>query len=131
MLTNKQIQFCNEYYKSGNIRESYLKAYNSESAMAASVEGSKLLKRDDIQEYIKTLNKPIIDNIQNYRQTQIQFIQDRINISISNNDESSIIKYTDMLNKLYGLYKSDNITQENKENIFNSLTTNELKNILN
>ena len=53
MLTEKQKSFCREYVRNnGNGTQAYLSAYNSNSETAASIESSKLLRRDDITEYI-------------------------------------------------------------------------------
>ena len=129
-LTIKQKNFADAYFSSGKVRQSYKAAYDCESDNTASIEGTKLLKNPKIQAYIQNLNKPIIENIQTHKLQQIDFIKDRISICIENNDESSTIKYTDMLNKIYGVYKEqdDNITNKN---VLDNLDISELHNILN
>lgn len=112
-LTQKQMNFCQEYVKSGSITDAYLSTYDTTNPVTASREGSRLMQQNNIQEYILELNKPHeVDGIIN-KQKQIQFIKDRILVCINNNDESSVIKYTDMLNKIYGYYKEN--VSENKE----------------
>lgn len=125
-LTPKQHKFC-EYIVSGlSGKDSYLKAYDCKSESAASVESTKLLKRDDITAKITELRKPIINLAQNNnineRKQQIEFIKERIQICKAKEDEQSIIRYTDMLNKIYNCYK-DNEIDEKPETTVNSLPT--------
>lgn len=107
-LTPKQEKFCQCIVSGMDGKSSYLTAYNGNSPKTAEVESNKLLKRDDITERIKVLSKPIINLCQNTaisaRQKQIDRIEERISLCIASGDENSVIRYTDMLNKLYGLY---------------------------
>ena len=61
---------------------------------------------------------------------KIEFIEERIAICKEKEDENSIIRYTDMLNKLYSLYKEEANT-DNKENKLSDLDTNTLHKIAN
>ena len=114
-LTQKQINFCNAYVKTGSPLDAYLAAYKTENRNVASVEANRLLNKGEIQQYIDELMKPITYDAQINKFHQINFIKERINICINNNDENSIIKYTDMLNKIYGYYK-DNGSNEKETN---------------
>lgn len=112
-----------------NGTESYLSAYDCNNKNVANVESTKLLKRDDITQRIQELYKPISNHNQNMvisaRQKQIDFINERIEICKAKEDEQSIIRYTDMLNKINALYKETE--QETKtENSVNTLDTNTL-----
>lgn len=62
-LTAKQIKFCEHYIKGNSGKDSYSYAYdcNGSDQMMYN-EASKLLARDDIQEYLKTLRKPLEEN---------------------------------------------------------------------
>ena len=129
MLTNKQENFCQNIVKGMNGTESYLSAYDCNNKNVANVESTKLLKRDDITQRIQELYKPISNHNQNMvisaRQKQIDFINERIEICKAKEDEQSIIRYTDMLNKINALYKETE--QETKtENSVNTLDTNTL-----
>jgi len=130
-LTPKQMKFC-EYVVAGNsYKDAYLLAYNGTSDNAAYVEGSKLGLRSDIQAYIKTLQKPIEDAIQvqqtTARQKQIDFINERIQHCIQKDDEQSIIRYTDMLSKIFQLYKEEDAQQTSVNNLDNMDTDKLLK----
>ena len=130
-LTPKQIKFCENVVSGMSYKDSYLKAYNGNSENTAYVEGSKLALRDDIQDYIKTLQKPIEKALQvqqiSIKDKQIQFINERIQHCIDNNDEQSIIRYTDMLAKIYNLYKDNEPEQTQQTNIDNIDTDKLLK----
>ena len=92
-------------------------AYDCNSKSAANTESTKLLKRDDITARIAEIRKPVINLLQNKqiseRQKQIKEIQERIEICKAKEDETSLIRYYDMLNKIYALYKETE--QETKQ----------------
>lgn len=120
MLTPKQEKFCQCIVSGKDGKTSYMIAYDCNSENAASVESTKLLKRDDITERIKELNKPIVNLVQNTRinarQEQIKFIKSRIEECIRKDDENSLIRWNEQLNKIYALYKESEteIKEENK-----------------
>lgn len=117
-LTAKQEAFCKNIVAGMGNKAAYQAAYNSTSEMAAWNESAKLLLREDIQNRIKSLSKPIEDAFQqqsvNARQQQIDFIKERIIICKQKEDEQSIIRYTDMLNKIHGIYKEETDTNTQK-----------------
>lgn len=129
-LTPKQELFCQNIASGKEIIESYMSAYDCQSKSAANTESYKLLKRDDITERIAEIRKPVINLIQNKqiseRQKQIDFIQSRIEHCLLENDEQSIIRYTDMLNKVYALYKETE-TEQKPESTVNNLDISVLK----
>ena len=129
-LTVKQDNFCNYIAMGKDQRESYMLAYDCQSKSAASIESTKLLKRDDITERIKELRKPIINLEQNKaiseRQQRIDFILERIRICEEKEDEQSLIRWNDQLCKLYGLFKETE-QQPEKENEVNNLDMSLLK----
>lgn len=123
-LTYKQKAFCNNIVSGMGARDSYISAYDCKSKSAASIEATKLLKRDDITQYINALNKPIQNAFENEainaRQEQIKAIQERIAICKEKEDENSLIRYYDMLNKIYALYKETE-TEKKTESTVNNL----------
>lgn len=135
-LTPKQEKFCRLVASGKDYTTAYLSAYDWNGGKAgATLEATKLADREDIQEKIKTLLKPIElaikkDSI-NARQKQIVFILERIAICKEKDDEQSIIRYTDMLNKLYNLYKDSSEQDQNKPNTLNKIDSNALKRIVN
>lgn len=117
-LTEKQKNFCREYINNnGNGTEAYLFAYDSKSKASASIEANKLLKRDDITEYLKALNKPIENHITNERQKKRSIIWDRIEYCITNNDDAAVARYMDILNKMDAEYVNITRNEESKTDI--------------
>ena len=121
MLTAKQDKFCHNIVSGMSGKDSYLNAYNTKCTdNTAYVESTKLLKRDDIQDRIKDLRKPIeiktqttvISERQKKRDILWSFINDETK------DDSNRLRALDLLNKLDGEYV--NITKditEDKTNI--------------
>lgn len=121
-LTEKQKAFCREYVRnSGNGTQAYLKAYDGKSETAASIESSKLLRRDNITEYIATLNKPLENRIQSEREKKRQFLWDMIeNTSTSDTDR---LRAMDILNKMDAEYININRNIEEKQTSITRLDT--------
>ena len=130
-LTPKQEKFCQCIVSGMSGKDSYLTAYDTKcSDNTAYTESSKLLLREDIQKKIFTLRKPQEEaaKIQglNARQSQIEAIQERIEICKAKEDETSLIRYYDMLNKIYALYKETE-TEQKPESTVNNLDISTLK----
>lgn len=124
MLTEKQKNFCREYVRNnGNGTQAYLTAYNSKSETSASIEASKLLRRDDITEYISALNKPMENRIQNEREKKRQIIWDRIEQCIQSGDDTAIARYMDILNKMDSEYININRNIDNTQGNIQDLDT--------
>lgn len=116
-LTEKMKAFCREYVSNGgNGTQAYLTAYNGNSETAASIESSKLLRRDDITDYLTALNKPMENRIQNEREKKRNILWEFIN-DVSKSD-SDRLKALDLLNKMDSEYINinRNIT-DNNDNI--------------
>lgn len=123
-LTEKQKAFAREYVRNGgNGTQAYLNTYNSNSETAASIESSKLLRRDDITEYIATLNKPMENRIQNEREKKRNIIWDRINKCIESEDDGAIARYMDILNKMDAEYININKNIDEQQTNINELDT--------
>ena len=119
-LTIKQQNFCHEYVSNGgNGVQAYLTAYDSKSEPSARQESCKLLKRDDITEYIQALTKPTQNKIQNEREKKRQIIWDRIQYCIDINDDTAVARYMDILNKMDQEYINITRTEDNKTDISN------------
>ena len=113
-LTEKMKVFCREYVANGgNGTQAYLAAYNSNSETSASIEASRLLRRDDITAYIASLNKPMENVIQNDREKKRAFlwqvIQDE---SQSMNDR---LRSMDILCKVDAEYTNINVNRNENE----------------
>lgn len=120
-ITPKQMRFCEEYLLTGNATQAYLTAYNSESPKSAQIEGSRLLDRPDVQEYIKKLRKPVEKAVKrkmiNEREYKKKLIQDRIEACIAREDDSAVARYLEIWNKMDGEYVNINkdITERETE----------------
>lgn len=123
MLTVKQDTFCRNLINGMNVTDSYKNAYDTEKNNVAKVEGYKLLQDVEIQNRLKDLQKPILaeQNAQNAtkRAEMIDFIQSRIEVCKNNEDENNIVRYTDMLNKIYGTYKVEQDNTKSNSNLHN------------
>jgi len=112
-------------------KDSYKTAYDTKaSEQVIYNESNKLLMCDDITARIKELRKPLENHSQNTainaRKEQIDFIKQRIEICKAKDDEQSIIRYTDMLNKINNLYK-DTETDTKQDNTLQQLDISTLK----
>lgn len=130
-LTPKQEKFCQCIVSGMSGKDSYLSAYDTKcSEQVAYNEASKLLLREDIQKRIFTMRKPLEQAAQikalNAREQQIDAIQKRIAVCIAKEDETSLIRYYDMLNKIYALYKETE-TEQKPESTVNNLDISVLK----
>lgn len=130
-LTPKQEYFCRLVASGKDYTTAYLTAYDWNGSKAgAANEGLILANKPEIQEKIATLIKPMEIAAQkesvNARKEQIEYIKQRIALCEQREDEQSIIRYTDMLNKINALYKETE--QETKpESTVNNLDISTLK----
>jgi phage terminase small subunit len=128
VLTEKQKSFCREYFSNGgNGTQAYLFAYDSKSESAASIESSKLLKRDEIVEYLATLNKPMETKAINEREKKRAILWERIQVCIDNNDDAAVARYMDILNKMDAEYININRNIEDKAADIKTLDTSVLE----
>lgn len=133
-LTPKQEKFCQCIVSGMDGKNSYLTAYaNNSNDNTAYKESGKLLAREDIQARIMELRKPLIIHAQTMalteRQKQIEFIRERIEICKQKDDENSLIRWNDQLNKILALYKETD-TEQSKENPFETLDNDKLRRFL-
>lgn len=127
-LTEKMKVFAREYYTNGgNGTEAYLIAYNTESRTTAQRESSLLLKRADINEYIKALNIPNENKAISEREKKRAFLWDMIENAANDGDK---LRAMDILNKMDSEYINinRNIDESPKELI--NLNTEELKQLI-
>ena len=129
-LTEKQEKFCRNIVSGLNGKESYVSAYNTQgSDQNAYNEASKLLAREDIQERIKALRKPL----EVAAVTQALSERDRVKAmlwSFIDNDTLSPetrMKASDQLNKLNAEYINVNRNIDEKRVDINNLDLDTLK----
>lgn len=128
MLTLKQMNFCEEYLKNGgNATEAYMTAYNSTSQKSAVIEASRLMKREDIQDYLMKLRKPVEKAVKrkiiNDRKSKIELIQRRIEACEDRDDDAGIARYLEIWNKMDGEYLNGNKGEDDATNGINELDT--------
>ena len=123
MLIAQQEAFCKNIISGMNATESYKAAYNTDKHNIAKVEAYKLLQNKKIQDRLEELTTPILaeQNAQNStkRAEMIDFIRSRIEICKNNQDENNIVRYADMLNKIYGTYKVEQDNTKSNNNLHN------------
>ena len=135
MLTPKQEHFCRCIVSGMDGKASYIAAYDTVNMKDNTIrnEANKLLMRDDVTQRIQEMSKPLqnhaINTAISVRKERIAFIQSRIELCKELGDENSIIRYTDMLNKIDNLYKDETNT-ENKANPLDNLDTTALTKII-
>ena len=123
MLTVKQENFCRNIINGMTATDSYKAAYNTEKHNVAKTEAYNLMRDKAIQDRLEELTKPVLieQNAQNAtkRAEMIDFIQSRIEVCKNNQDENNIVRYTDMLNKIYGTYKVEQDNTKSNSNLHN------------
>jgi hypothetical protein len=100
----------------------YKTAYDTKASdKVCNNESRVLLMRDDITERIAELRKPLINHAQNNalneRQRHIDEIRERIEICKEKQDEQSLIRYYDMICKIYGHYKETESDQKTENTV--------------
>jgi phage terminase small subunit len=130
-LTEKQETFCRNIISGMSGKDSYISAYNSKgSEQNAYNEASKLLARDDIQERLKVLRKPLEMAAQTIaiseREKKKAIIWERIQACIANNDDTSVARYMDILNKMDAEYININRTITDNDTDIKELDTDKL-----
>ena len=131
LLKPKQEKFCQNIVSGMSGKDSYLSAYDAKcNDQVAYNEASKLLLRDDIQKRIIDIRKPLEQAAQikalSARDKQIQEIEQRIQLCKDKGDEQSLIRYYDMLNKIFNLYRETD-TDQKQESTVNNLDITVLK----
>lgn len=131
-LTEKQKAFCREYFSnSGNGTQAYLAAYDSNSEPSAAVESARLLARDDIQDYLRSLNKPLERKAQSEREKKRSICWQRIEYCTSIGDDAGAARWMDILNKMDSEYININRNIQDDQTAISNLDTNTLRLIAN
>lgn len=130
-LTEKEELFCQGIIEGLGTVGAYRRAYSEKAAEStAFTAASQILKREKVSRRLEELRKPLEDAIRaenvQARDQQIKFILGRIELCKASGDENAIIRYTDMLNKIYGVYK-ENTGENIGENKLSALDTDVLR----
>jgi hypothetical protein len=113
-------------------KDAYIDAYDTKgNADTVYVEATRLLAREDIQEYIKHLRKPLEINVQTQALSEYEKLKalawERIEECKANNDDSGIARYMDIINKMSGTYININLNIEDKTTEIDLLDADTLK----
>jgi hypothetical protein len=130
-LTPKQEKFCQCVVSGMSYVDSYREAYDTDSDKAAYIESSKLMARDDIQERVKALLKPIeqstITTVISERDKKRKIIWERIDYCIASGNDNAVARYMDILNKMDSEYLNININKDDTTGVLDTLDTETLK----
>lgn len=127
-LTEKHKYFCREYYgNGGNGTQAYLTAYDSNSATSAAIEASRLLQRDDIQEYLHALNRPMERKARSEREQKRDLIKSRIQSCVARDDDTAAARWMDILNKMDAEYININRNIDDTSTALEGVDTGTLK----
>ena len=134
VLTEKQRAFCRGVVEGKTYSDAYRDAYDTQgSPRTVGVQASKLMGKPEIRKEIDRLRKPAEDHASQLaiteRDKQIEFVRGRIEECLVKGDETSCIRYTDMLNKLLNLYGTDE-EKEEKKNAVEELSSDQLRKLI-
>lgn len=127
MLTPKMEKFCQCIVSGMSGKDSYITAYeNNSNANTAYKEAMKLLDRNDIQDRIKELRKPLELHAKTQALTEREKIKDKLWEIINNSDtnDSDRIRAMDILNKMNAEYI--NIQRVEHDNSMETVDTDKL-----
>ena len=129
-ISQKMKNFCYAYMRTGSAMEAYLEAYDTTNEAVARDEGSKLLRRDDITEFLNKINQPTINKIQNEREKKRKILWKGIERCIEKEDESGAARYMDILNKMDAEYVNINRNIDDSSEKLSNLNTDQLKQLI-
>lgn len=131
-LTEKQKAFCRKYFSNGgNATQAYLSAYNSKNEEVAANEGSLLLKNKEMQEYLRTMNKPLERKAISERDKKRSICWTQIEQCIAERDSNGAARWMDILNKMDSEYININRNIQEDQTAISNLDTNTLRLIAN
>ena len=127
-LTNKQESFCQNIIKGMSYKDAYITAYNSKgSEQNAYNEGSKLMLREDIQERIKALSKPLEQAAQQQALTEREKKRAVLWEIINTGDNNDKCRAMDILNKMDAEYINVNVNKNDPSVDLNNIDISTLK----
>lgn len=129
-VSQKMKNFCYAYLRTGSPTEAYLEAYDTTDENIARMEGNRLLKRDDITEFLIEINKPVANKVNNEREKKRQIIWKRIDECIAAGNDTAIARYMDILNRMDSEYTQLTYNVDDTGERLAGLTTDQLKQML-
>lgn len=123
-LTEKQKAFCREYFANGgNGTQAYLAAYDSKSEVSAAVEASRMLGKDEIRDYLDSLNKPKEEQARTERERKRAVLW---NI-IETGDDNAKCRALDILNRMDSEYININRNIDEQKTDISGIDLDKLK----
>ena len=118
-LTPKQEKFCQNVVSGMTGKDAYIDAYDTKgSPETVYTEVTRLFGRDDIQARMKALREPIVEAIQGEALSERDRIKnilwERLQKAIEREDDATIVKYTDQINRMNAEYININRNIEDK-----------------
>lgn len=137
VLTEKEAAFGRNVVSDMTQLDAYKLAYNTNSTndKALRVNASRVFNRPQVQAYIRELVEGNKDSsrkrVLRDRQHKIDLIWNQIEKCVKSNDNPSIARYLEILNKMSGEYV--NITKDitEKENQLSEMSVDELRQLIN
>ena len=131
-LTPKQEKFCQCIVAGMDGTTAYKAAYDTKANdKVCNNESRVLLFRDDITERIAELRKPLINHAQNTALTKSEKIKnilwERLQKAIEREDDATIVKYTDQINRMNSEYINVNRNIDDKSNEIDQLDADTLR----
>ena len=132
MLTPKQEKFCQCIVSGMDGVTAYKTAYDTQASnKVCNNESRVLLMREDITERIAELRKPLINHARNTALTERERIKailwDRLQKAIDREDDATITKITDQINRMNAEYININRNIEDKTTEIDLLDADTLK----
>ena len=127
-LTEKQKEFCKNVVSGMSYKDSYITAYNTNcSEQVAYNESSKLMLRDDIQEEIKRISKPLEKAFQSNVLTEREKKRAVLWEIINTGDNNDKCRAMDILNKMDAEYINVNVNKNDSDTDLTNFDTSVLK----
>lgn len=130
-LTQKMRDFCHAYVRTNDCAKAYFEAYDCTSDGTARREGSILLRRNDVTEYIKEINQPVVNKINNEREKKRRLLWKAIERCEAKEDEAGMARFMDILNKMDAEYVNINRNIDDTGEKLSGLTTEQLQQLVN
>lgn len=130
-MNDKEKLFCECVANGYTLTDSYIIAYCPKTSNRDSIRNSasRLAAKPDLRAYIDDLTRLKLERANQVNlldtSTRYNLITDRVLKCIHDGDESNLIKYLDIINKMQGTYI--NLTKDITERPYQNLSTDDLK----
>lgn len=128
-LTEKMKAFCREYIANGgNGTQAYISSYDWNGGNnGAEVEARALLKREDVNEYLKSLVIPLENKVISEREKKRSLIWERIDHCVKNGNDAGAARWMDILNKMDSEYININKNVDDTKTAIDELDVDTLR----